>query len=465
MNKDLRHFISFLLENHPNQIVDVNEKISRRFELPVIQQKLAKEHRFPVVYSSKVQDSEFPVVSNLFASYDLLALALGVHDKKDVLKEYIAREENPISTKQVEPEKAPVKEIILKGDKIDLNRLPIVHHALKDSGPYITIGCMVCKDPDSGTPNVGIYRHELKAYNKLGCMINPSHNAAYIYRRYQELNRPMDVAIFIGHHPAVIIGASSSGPLNSHNEFETMGALLGEPLEIVKGETVDLEVPAWAEMVIEGIIQPGNTETDGPFAEYAGYYGDRKTVPIIDVTAITMRKNAIYHDLDPAHREHNLAGVLCLESVVYRRAQATVPTVLDVHLPPSGCCFYNLYISLKKRVEGEAKLAALAALGSNANLKHVIVVDEDVDVNNEEEVLWALATRFEADQDVIIIPNTLGAHLDPSSYGESRFNHGSMTTKVIFDATRPIHLPFAERIVPPQDVWGKIDLSTYLKRH
>ena len=388
--------------------------------------------------------------------------ALEVENKADILKEHMRREANSIPARIVSKQAAPVKEVIWTGDDIDLGKLPIVHHAEQDSGKYVVIGCMVCKDPDSGTPNVGIYRHEVKGKDKLGCMINPHHHASYIYRRCMELGQPMEVAIFIGHHPAVGIGGSAQGSLNTHNEYETMGGLLGEPLEVVEGETISLQVPARAEIVIEGVIRPGSVGTDGPFAEYAGYYGESKQVSIIEVTAITMRQDAIYHDLDPAHREHNFAGVLPFESHVFRRVSETVPSVIDVYMPPSGCCFYSVYISMKKRVEGEARFAALSALGTNANLKHVIVVDEDVNIHDECEVLWAVNTRFEADTDLTMIPYTLGAHLDPSSYDETRFHKGPMTTKLIIDATKKVKLPFAERIRPSKEVWEKINLTEYL---
>lgn len=463
MNKDLRTFLNFLQDNHPEYFVKVGKEVSPILEIPIIQQKLAKENRYPVIYVEKVQMSKLPLITNLFGSYELLGLAIGVDDKSQILKEYMRREINLIATTKVSKEQAPVKEVIWTGKEIDLGKLPIVHHAEKDSGKYVVIGCMVCRDPYSGTPNVGIYRHEVKGKERLGCMINPHHHASYIYRRYQEMGRPMEVSIFIGHHPAVVIGASSQGSLDTHNEFETMGGLLGESLELVACETNSLEVPAWAEIVIEGIIEPDSIDTDGPFAEYTGYYGEQKKVGVIDIKAITMRKDAIYHDLDPAHREHTLACVLPFEGHIYRRVYETVPSILDVYMPPSGCCFYTVYISMKKRVEGEGRFAGLTALGTNANLKYVVVVDDDINIHDESEILWAIATRLEADIDLTVIPYTLGAHLDPSSYGEERFHKGPMTTKLIFDATKKVNLPFAERIRPREDIWKKIDLSEYLR--
>lgn len=271
----------------------------------------------------------------------------------------------------------------------------------------------------------------------------------------------MEVVLFVGHHPAVVLGSLVRGSLDL-DELEAIGGLLGEPLEVTDAETVDLPVPAWAEVVIEGVIDPQKEITDGPFAEYTGYYGGVAKAWQIDVKAITMRKDAIYHDLDPAHREHNLSCVLCFESVIYEAVKKAVPTVQAVHLPASSCSLYTVYISLKKRIQGEGKLAALAALSAEINLKTAVVVDDDIDVYNEHEVLWAVATRVEADLDVSIIPRVTGAHLDPSAYDETRYKRGHMTSKVIVDATKPIDLPFATRITPSLELWASMKLDDYI---
>lgn len=465
MNKDLRDFLNQVREAGPDFYVEVERELDTKLEPCVLQQKLAKENRYPVIFCKKMRGSRLPLVTNVFGSYELLGMILGLSpyaDKREILREYMERVSNPVPVKRVPKEKAPVKEVILTGKDVDLGFLPIVHHAELDSGKYIVVGCMISKDPDTGIPNVGMYRHELKGSKVLGAMMNPAHHGSYIARRYKELDKPMEVVLFVGHHPAIVMGSIVRGSLDM-NELEVMGALLGEPLEVTEAETVDMPVPAFSEIAIEGVIDPRKEITDGPFAEYTGYYGGVAKAWQIDVSAITLRKDAIYHDLDPAHREHNLAGVLCFESVVYEAVKKAVPTVTAVHLPPSGCCVCTAYVSIKKRIQGEGKLAGLAALGSEANLKTVIVVDDDVDVYNEQEVMWAVTTRVEADLDISIIPRTTGAHLDPSAYDETRFGRGHMTSKVIVDATRPVDLPFAKRITPPVDLWEKMELKDYIK--
>jgi 2,5-furandicarboxylate decarboxylase 1 len=243
-----------------------------------------------------------------------------------------------------------------------------------------------------------------------------------------------------------------------------MGALMGESLEVVPAETVDLPVPACAEIAIEGILDPAQESADGPFSEYTGFYGPAKDpVGLMQVRAVTMRKDAIYHDLDPSHREHNLSGALSFEASVFDAVKKLVPSVQAVYMPPSGSCVFTAYVQIKKRVPGEGKSAGIAAIAAEPNLKIAIVVDDDVDIYDEAQVLWAIATHCEADRDLTIIPNAMGAHLNPSAYGERRHEKGPMNTKMIIDATRPATLAFAERIRPPKEAWDRIRLEDYIR--
>jgi UbiD family decarboxylase len=154
--------------------------------------------------------------------------------------------------------------------------------------------------------------------------------------------------------------------------------------------------------------------------------------------------------------------VLAFEASVYDSVKKLVPSVTGVYMPPSGCCVFTAYVGIKKRVAGEGKSAGLAALSAEPNLKMIVVVDDDIDIYDEEQVLWAICTRFEADADLTMIPNMLGAHLDPSAYGEVRNERGPMTTKLILDATKPATGAFAERITPPRELWEKMKLEDYI---
>jgi len=465
MNKDIRSFLAEAERLGPKYFVRIDKQVDFNYEPCVIQQKLAAQGRYPVLRFDHVKGSSIPLVTNLFGNYEILGVALGIQpgeSKRNILETFRHRVANPIPVTTVPRSQAPVKEVIQIGADVDLARLPILKHAELNAGKYITIGFLILRDPETGIINAGVYRHEIKSQNSFASMFNPAHNAGYIYRRYKELRRPMEAVLVIGHHPAAVMGSLARGPMET-NELELMGALLGESLEVVPAETVDLPVPAWAEIAIEGVMDPANETADGPFSEYTGFYGPAKDpVGLMQVRAVTMRKDAIYHDLDPSHREHNLAGVLSFESSVFETVKKLVPSVQGVYMPPSGSCVFTSYVQIKKRVPGEGKSAGLAAIVAEPGMKIAVVVDDDVDIYDEEQVLWAIATHCEADRDVTIIPNAMGAHLNPSAYGEVRHQKGPMNTKLVIDATRPVTMPFADRIRPPKEAWERIRLEDYI---
>ena len=466
-NKNLRDFLQVVKKAGPEYYVEVKKPLSTYLEVPIIQQKLLKMDRNPVIYVPEMKGSKLPLVSNLFGSYELLGVALGMEpgkvDKSTILHEYRKKEADRKPTVSVPASDAPVKEVILKGDAVDLGLLPVTHHHVLDSGKYITPGNMICRDPDTGILNVGMYRHEIKSKNSMGLMYNPVHHGNLITRRYGELGKKMEVVVFLGHHPAVGLGSMYSGPKDV-DELEVMGGLLGEPLRVTQCETVDLPVPADAEIAIEGVVDPQTMVTDGPFSEFVGHYGEGgKKVFLINITAITMRKDAIFHDLDSGHPEHNLGCVLGFEAPIYDAVKRAIPTVKAVHLPLSGYSTYHVYVSIKKTTIGQGKLAAmaaLAALGSKA--KTCIVVDDDIDVFNEKEVLFCLATRVTPGRDITIIENAAGNHLDPAAFDETRLQHGSMQDLLIIDATKPLTLPTFTRITPDPTLWKNMNLEEYV---
>ena len=465
MNKDLHQFLAEIRQRGPDYFASVSRPVDPVYEPCVIQQKLAERDRYPVIRFENVNGSDIPLVTNMFGKYELLGLALGVEPdepKSAILSTFRERIANPIDTVTVGRGDAPVKQVVIEGGDIDLASIPVIRHAEKNSGKYISIGVLVVRDPETGVLNAGVYRHEIKGPQEIACMFNPAHHAGYIYRKYRELKRPMEAVLFIGHHPAAILGSLSKQSIDA-DEYRTMGALMGEALEVVAAETVDIPVPAWAEIAIEGVLDPARETSDGPFSEYTGFYGPRKDpVGLMQVRALTMRKDAIYHDLDPSHREHNLAGVLSHESTVYNSVAKLVPSVTAVHMPACGTCIFTAFISIRKRVQGEGKSAGIAAIAAEPNLKIAVVVDEDIDIYNEQEMWWAISTHLQADRGVTTIPYAMGAHLDPSAYGEVRTEKGPMQTKLIIDATRPVTLPFAERIRPPRDAWERIRLEDYV---
>ena len=471
MSKDLKQFLQMAREAGSDFYVEVKRPLKPDYEIYTLQTKLASEGRFPVIYCPEIEGSKLPLVTDLFGTYEMLGLALGMTPerlktagKAGVFEEYRRRRGDAISPEEVPASEAPVREVVLQGKDINLGLLPIIHHAEHNPGKYITTGITICKDPDTGIPNVGVYRHHVRGKDTFTCAMRPGRNhGGHIAQRYAELGKPMEVVTVIGHHPAVFIGAVTGGPLDM-NELEVMGALLGEPLEITPALTVDLPVPAHAEIAIEGVIDPTKMTTDGPFSEAFGYYGDAHPCYITEVKAITMRRDAIYHDLCPAQLEHNLSYQLGREYNLYDRIKSAVPTTKAIHYGPEGQMAPNLvYISIGKHSSGQSRIAGLTALNTDLVCKIAVVVDDDIDVYNEHEVLWAIGTRVRADQDIHIIPRMPTIHLNPSSFNETGALTGYMDAKILIDATKPVDLPFATRITPPQELWNSMKLEDYLK--
>jgi len=469
MSKDLRQFLKLAKDAGPRFYLEAKKPLKPAYQVGIIQQKLAKAGRFPVVYCPRITGSRLPLVTNLFASYDLAGLALDITPQRlatagkgCILKEYLARRNHPRANSEVPATEALVRQVIYQGDSIDLGRLPITKHAELDADRYVTTGITIARDPDTGILNAGIYRQQWKGKHKLACRMLPASHGIRIARRYAELGRPMEVVTIIGHHPAVAIGATTGGSIKT-DELEVMGALLGEPLEVTPGLTVDLPVPAGAEIAIEGIIDPQKIYTEGPFGEYSGYYGAEDNCYIIQVTALTMRRDAIYHDLYSAHQEHPMVGQLFREAYVWDKVGSITHNLVGLHYGPEGQCGKTLlYMAIRKRSSGDARRVGLLALGTEPATKIAIVVDDDIDVYDQSEVLWAVATRVRGDRDIHVLPGVLSHDGMPGTYDETGLNPGRLDAKILIDATRPLQFPFPERVSLPRKLWDSMQLDDYL---
>jgi 2,5-furandicarboxylate decarboxylase 1 len=462
MPKDLRTFLAEVVEQRPGEIKMIEDEVEPRFGVTAVAARLERQGQFPALYFQHVGDTEVPVLVNLTATYDRLALALGT-DVQNMVAAYGERQANPIPPSIVDT--GPVKEVVWTGPEADLTRLPIPTHNALDGGPYLTGASLVAMDPHTGALNVGLYRHQIFSHDRLGVWFMGSHHGGYIHKAYEELNQPMPVAIAIGHHPAVVMGSVSRIP-GVGGEYEEAGALLGEPLELVKCETSDLLVPARAEIVIEGVIEPGERAEEGPFAEWPGHYTEQGPKPVIRVTAITMRKDAIFYDVFAGHREHQVLGSLPRMGSIFRRVKQAVPGVKAVNVPAHARM--HCYISFTQRSDAEPKQAALhAILTETENLNFVVLVDDDVNVFNEQEVMWAIGTRFRADRDLLVIPDWAGpGGLNPLQY--DYHPDGTRTPRMmpvmILDATKP--LPPAQwppRAQVPTELVDAVNLERLLK--
>ncbi|HLQ62127.1 MAG TPA: UbiD family decarboxylase [Candidatus Acidoferrales bacterium] len=460
----LRSYLARLEREHSDWIVHVSGPVDpARFGVTAVLQKLEDHGHYPLVVFDQPLDlfgepSRFPLVTNIYATRERCALALGLRAEQafqELALEFARREQGRLPPIPVAASKAPVKEVVLRGDEVDLRRLPIVRHHRMDAGPYLDMAS-VMRDPDSGAYNVAFLRNQYKGPRRLGVHMSPRHNWQ-ITRKREEAGQPTPVAIVASHHPAFYIGALNVSGFGE-DDYAVIGSIAGAPLRLTASETWgdDFLVPADAELVIEGEIPPGVREVEGPFGEFPGTYGPQRVRWVVDVKAVSHRRDAVYQDVFVGHRDNWVLGSFPKEGSLFNRIQAVVPTVKAVHLPTSGVGRFHCYISIDKKVDGESKQAALIALGTVDFIKHVFVVDADVDVYREEEVLWAVATRVQADQDVDIIKNVKGNTLDPSQVDDI------MGAKMIVDATRPVRRPFESRIEVPREVVAETDLARLL---
>ena len=463
---DLRVFLDDLQERLPYDFVRIDRTVApHQFDVTALLQHLENQKKFPVLFFAKPLDlngkpSAFPLLSNVFATRQRCALSLGMKPSQDQLPlslEYARREDQMLAPIKIPAGEAPVKQVIKRGDDANVFDLPVVRHHAMDPAPYIDM-TPVMKDPDGGFYNISFQRNMVKGPRRLGLHMSPRHNWQ-IHRKNEEKNRSTPVAIVISHHPAFFLGSLNVSPFGV-DDYAKVGAIMGAPLRLTASATLgdDFLVPADAEMVIEGHVLANVKEVEGPFGEFTGYYGPQRLRNVIEVSAITHRSDAIVQHIFTGHRDTWVLGGIPKEGSLFNLIRGVVPTVKAVHFPISGSCRFNCYISIDKKVDGETKQAALAALGGCDFVKHVVVVDADIDIYNEEEVMWAVATRVQADQDVDIIKNVKGNTLDPSQ------TDNIMTAKMIIDATKPVQRPYEARVAVPKAAMEKTMLEDFIPR-
>jgi 2,5-furandicarboxylate decarboxylase 1 len=359
---------------------------------------------------------------------------------------------NPLPWREVNT--APAQDVV--DTQVDLlKQLPIPTHNEHDGGPYISAGILIARNPKTGKQNVTIHRCQVTGPNRLGVLVLPRHTQAF-FQMAEEAGEPLDAAIAIGVDPLTLLASQAIVPID-HDELEIAGALQGRPLPVIKCKTSEIRVPAEAEIVIEGRFLPGVREPEGPFGEFPQYYGTRSNREVMEVLAVTHRKDAIFHTIVGGGLEHQLLGAIPKEATLLTHLRRNFPNVLDVHLSPGGTMRFHLFVKLKKRHEGQAKNVILGAFAGSFDLKHVIVVDDDVDIHNPVDVEWAVATRFQADRDLVIVPNSQGSKLDPS-------NRDGVGAKMGIDATKPLdaaELEFKRICVPGEE---SIDTTALLRQ-
>ncbi|MEA2997793.1 MAG: 2,5-furandicarboxylate decarboxylase 1 [Alphaproteobacteria bacterium] len=438
---DLRAWLDILAAS--DRLAVARPGVNLRFELAAIAKKLDGEK---ATFFPRPDGHAVPVISGLTSDRGWMAEAMGVGNDR-LLATFQDAALNPLPWREVAA--APAQEVVHR--EVDLARLlPIPVHNELDSGPYITAGLLIARNPKTGAQNVTIHRLQLSGPNRLGVLLLPRHTLRF-FQMAEEAGNDLAVAIVIGVDPLTLLASQAIAPLD-FDELTIAGALHGRPLDVVKCLTSDIRVPAQAEIVLEGRILARVRELEGPFGEFPQYYGERAEQHVIEIDALTHRKQAIFHTILGGGIEHLLLGGIPREATIMAHLRRSFPGVRDVHLSRGGTCRYHLNIQLDKRHEGEGKNVIMGAFGAHYDIKHVVVVDADVDIHNAAEVEWAITTRFQADRDLVVVSEAQGSKLDPSS-------RNGVSAKMGFDATIPLASPamkFKRIAVPGED---KVDLA------
>ena len=455
MALDLRSFLRQIEVGAPDQIVRVTREVDPHFEVTGVLAALEKHRQFPIVIFEKVKGAKLPVVTNVHADARRLFRAIGLKNATlpEFIKEYGSRENKLIEPVMVSS--GPCQEVVLTGNDIDVRSLPILTYHEKDAGRYITAGMEIMRDPDTGVRNAGIYRLMIHDRDTFGIQISETAHGHYIWQAHERRNIPTPMAVVVGHHPAFYLGCLSFTSLET-DELAVCGGVMGEPLEMVRCKTLDLEVPAHAEIILECEILPHLRKEEAPFGEYPGTYGPMRMNPLVKVKAITMRRDAMYQSSFVGHADNLLLSGIIRSTTIQNTVKLASPKVKAVHMPTSGRCRFICYVAIDKVIEGEPKNAAMAAFAADPFLKYVVVVDKDVNILNDEEVLHAIATRVRADYDIFMVTYAKGSPLDPASYDPAGGSH--LVTKMGIDATRKANYP-DEISVPGSD---EINLSAYI---
>ena len=412
---EFRKFLRTLDES--GELTRINKEVSPEYEMAGVIEALCEK---PVFFEN-VKDSSFSVVAGLVSSKEIIARALNLK-KVHLLHNLSSALENPLPPKVVE--RGECQEIVEK--EVDLTKLPIMRYTEKDGGKYIASAVSIVRDPELGR-NMSFHRLMLIGKNKFVARIVEDRGTDTALRR---AGGELDISICIGNSTAVLLSAATSLP-KGVDELGMANTL--EQTELVKCKTNDLEVPRNCEFVLEGRITKERV-TEGPFLDATGTIDKIRQQPVIEIKCITHRENAIYQTILPGRHEHQFLMGMPKEPTIFNEVNR-VCNCRDVYITPGGCSWLHAVVQIKKQNPDDGKKAVSAAFKGHKSLKHCVIVDEDIDIYDSNDVEWAVATRFQADKDIVILPNQRGSSLDPS--GDLTEGKKARTCKMGLDATIP----------------------------
>lgn len=399
--------------------------VDPRFELGAVLSVFNNEQ--PVLFRN-VKGSRLPVAGAIYGNRSIILDLLGTTAEKRLFK-LMGAIASPTKPKLLD--RGPVQENVVTSGIDLLKMLPVPTSNEKDAAPYLCAGAFVVRDSETGKTQMAVRRIQVLGGNKLYILVSgASPHLQDEIRRYAERGRALECAVVLGYDAPFLLASQISSEKYGLDKYEVDSALRGEPLELVRCRSIDLEVPAWAEIVLEGRIEPGRTEPEGPFAELMGYYSTVAPAPVMEVSAVMHRNSPIFQHAFPCREEH-LAYGMVKEAELFAALAHTVD-VRDVNLTLGGGCRLHAVVSIRKRSEGDGKSAILGILGAYKDVKHVVVVDDDVDIYDMAEVEAAVASRFQAARDLVVVPGALGSPLEASHMERG------VSDKMGLDATKPL---------------------------
>ncbi len=418
---DLRGFLELLRRQRPQDFVRITKPVNLIQEPTALLNRLELQGRYPVVQFEKVGNLSIPLVMNVHATRERLALALGVSPEQ-LNATYQQRINQPVEPVLVDT--GPVQE----ASGPDLRSLPIITPSANTTAPYIGGGIVVARDPAGGARNLSYNRLMVRGPNRFTFHPAPGLHLHKIWKNAVAPREELPVAIIIGYHPAFALGTLAKVPFGV-DEYTCAGGLFQKPMRLVRCRTIPLEVPADAEIVIEGRVLLDVLEEEGPYDEFTGFAMPAEKKPVIQVTAITHRQNPIFQDVMGGGAEHLLMGSIPKAATLEARLRTKYPAVRAVRLPMSGCGRLHAVVAIGAHQPDEVRRLIQDLFAMDHFLKHVWVVDEDVNVDSDRDALWAMSTTFQGDRDMVVESGKPGTDLDPSA-------EKGLGGKVGFDCTR-----------------------------
>ena len=438
--EDLRTFVQEL--ERQGNVYKVSAALSPQFEIAAALRHLDKHLDQPVLFES-IKGYRIPIVGNLFQSYYSIAAAFGIEDSRLALEVYRKK-----SGRRIKPEihsTGPVKEVVLKDGLDILKHIPVLTHHENDAGPYFSSAVTIAKDPKTGIRGMGIHRIQVKEKNKIGIYLGTPPLSRFL-KLSEAKKDPLEIAIVIGLDPLTFLASITYAP-EGIDKFDLAGGLREKPVELVKCETIDLEVPRHAEFVLEGHLLPGVRETEGPFGESGGAYLTIEN-PVAMINCICHRSQPLYHALMPFNKENGIISNIVWEATQIEAIQKALPQVKDMHL--FGSMGEIAVIQIEKKAADDGPNTIKTLFNILPRPKGIIVVDTDIDIFDPAEVEWAVFTRFQVDLDLITVSGVLGSLLDPST-------ENGLTSKWGLDATMPLKKTEKyTRIAPPAWAMDKV---------